>query len=89
MIIPTKDRITIYTRLFEDGVMVARKDYNGKVSRCSFGVVDATLRLTVLFLAPLPGHEEHLGLARHEIARVARTRQAPVQLAVELLHAHQ
>ena len=30
MIIPTKDRITIYTRLFEDGVMVARKDYNGK-----------------------------------------------------------
>merc|ERR1711991_172802 len=30
MLIPTKDRIAIYTRLFQDGVMVAKKDYNNK-----------------------------------------------------------
>ena len=44
MIIPTKDRITIYTRLFEDGVMVARKDCNGKVSYSGLSVLDVTRR---------------------------------------------
>ncbi len=30
MLIPKKDRLAIYSRLFQDGVMVAKKNYNGK-----------------------------------------------------------